>query len=370
MVCTVPNTQGPPAYKARPFGPGRNADIVSASMKAFDPFRLDTVNQCLWQSSDGNESRILLKPKAFGILRYLVDNAGRLVTQGELLDAVWPGTYVQPEVLKRHIVDIRSALGDNPRRPTYIETRPWLGYQFITTVRDGVSGLPLNKGIQMLGKLSGRDQALGDLHIHLRKALEGQRQIVLVGGAPGIGKSELVENFCRWVSTGLSIRIAAGRHSKESGLQPFEPWVEALTALFHESGTGTYAARVLESHAPTWLNQFPRIANREPGASAPQGINADIGGKMLRELSSALEALSSTIPLLIVLEDLHRADTWALDGVLEMAKGHHFAKLIVVGTCQPHSVTHTQHSLWNTEVKTKIERYVMQSPWSRCETWT
>jgi hypothetical protein len=55
---------------------------------------------------------MLLKPKAFAILRHLVDHAGRLVTQEELLEAIWPDTYVQPEVLKRHIFELRKELGD------------------------------------------------------------------------------------------------------------------------------------------------------------------------------------------------------------------------------------------------------------------
>jgi len=109
-------------------------------MKEFDPFRLDAENECLWKHGDhGGEERILMKPKAFGILRYLVDHAGHLATQEELLDAVWPDTWVQPEVLKRHIADIRDVLGDDPRKPSFIETRPWRGYQFIAAVRDTVS---------------------------------------------------------------------------------------------------------------------------------------------------------------------------------------------------------------------------------------
>jgi DNA-binding winged helix-turn-helix (wHTH) protein len=70
-------------------------------MKEFPPFRLDTVNQCLWRHVDaGNEERILLTPKAFAVLRHLMEHARRLMTQDELLDAVWPGTFVEPAVLK------------------------------------------------------------------------------------------------------------------------------------------------------------------------------------------------------------------------------------------------------------------------------
>jgi len=89
------------------------------------------VNQCLWREGD----RISLAPKTFAVLRYLVENPGRLVTQDELLEAVWPGTYVQPEILRKYILDIRKALGDPPKRPLFIETLPRRGYRFIAMVR-------------------------------------------------------------------------------------------------------------------------------------------------------------------------------------------------------------------------------------------
>lgn len=101
-------------------------------MKEFHPFRLDAADQSLWR--DGQ--RVALTPKAFSVLQYLIDRAGRLVTQGELLDALWPNTFVQPEVLKSQILDVRNALGDRPRNPLYIETVPRRGYRFIARVSD------------------------------------------------------------------------------------------------------------------------------------------------------------------------------------------------------------------------------------------
>ena len=64
-------------------------------MQEFPPFRLDPVNQCLWRHREtADDERMLLPPKAFAVLSYLVAHAGRLVTQEELLEAVWPETYV------------------------------------------------------------------------------------------------------------------------------------------------------------------------------------------------------------------------------------------------------------------------------------
>ena len=99
-------------------------------MKSFQSFRLDTANQCLWRGRE----RVPIPPKAYDVLRYLVENPGRLVTQDELLEAVWPETYVNPEILRKYILDIRKTLGDRPDKPVFIETVTKRGYRFIAPV--------------------------------------------------------------------------------------------------------------------------------------------------------------------------------------------------------------------------------------------
>ena len=111
-------------------------------MREFPPFRLDTVNQCLWRGDSAAEERVLLAPKAFAVLRYLVEHAGRLVAHNEIFEALWPKTYVQPEVLKGHISEIRAVLGDDARKPVFIETLSRRGYRFIAPVTEGAPSRP------------------------------------------------------------------------------------------------------------------------------------------------------------------------------------------------------------------------------------
>src|ERR671925_1317387 len=130
--------------------------VVEAIMQDFPPFRLDTVNQCLWRLRETAQAeRLLLTPKAFAVLRYLVAHAGRLVTQEELLEAAWPETHVQPEVLKSRIFEVRSVLGDRPKTPRYIETLPRRGYRFIAAVRDSPSADPIERVQSAPGHLVG-----------------------------------------------------------------------------------------------------------------------------------------------------------------------------------------------------------------------
>jgi TolB-like protein/DNA-binding winged helix-turn-helix (wHTH) protein/Flp pilus assembly protein TadD len=101
-------------------------------MKSFQSFRLDTANQCLWRGQE----RVPIAPKAFDVLRYLVENPGRLVTQDEVLEKLWPDIYVNPEVFRKYILDIRKILGDRPDKPEFIETVTKRGYRFIAPVID------------------------------------------------------------------------------------------------------------------------------------------------------------------------------------------------------------------------------------------
>ncbi len=90
-----------------------NWDGARTSSIRFLEFRLDPANQCLWRrEGSGEEACVALTPKAFDVLRYLGEHAGQLVTQDELLDALWPGGYVQPEVLKHQVLKLRKALDE------------------------------------------------------------------------------------------------------------------------------------------------------------------------------------------------------------------------------------------------------------------
>ena len=101
-------------------------------MKSFKAFRLDTANHLLWRDGD----RVPLTPKGFDVLAYLVEHAGRVVSQDEVLEALWPETYVNPEVLRKNIQEIRKALGDRSDSPEFVETLPKRGYRFVAPVID------------------------------------------------------------------------------------------------------------------------------------------------------------------------------------------------------------------------------------------
>ena len=72
-----------------------------------------------------------LTPKAFDLLRTLVENPDRLITKDELMERVWSDSFVEEGNLAYTIRLLRKALGDDASSPTYIESVPRRGYLII-----------------------------------------------------------------------------------------------------------------------------------------------------------------------------------------------------------------------------------------------
>src|SRR5215470_7008986 len=94
---------------------------------AFGPFRLDLRAGQL--TRDGRP--ILLRPKTWAVLVYLVERPGVLVSRDELLDSIWRDVAVTPGTLTKSIGELRVALSDDPKTPRFIETVHRRGFRFI-----------------------------------------------------------------------------------------------------------------------------------------------------------------------------------------------------------------------------------------------
>src|SRR5262249_21226521 len=101
---------------------------TQAKRLRFDRYVLDLGRGSLLQ--DGTE--IALRPKTFGVLRYLVENPGRLISKDELFAAVWPNLAITDDALVQSIGELRRALGDDG--PRLITTIPRRGYRFEAAV--------------------------------------------------------------------------------------------------------------------------------------------------------------------------------------------------------------------------------------------
>ncbi len=324
----------------------------------FGQFRLDARNECLWQASRA----IPLRPKAFAVLRLLVDHAGQLVTKQQVLDAVWPGTFVGDAVLKDSVRQLREALGDDAEGPTYIETAHRRGYRFIARIsapallqaseaesRTGAASelKPALDHATLPGvaRVLGREPELAKLRTWFERALSGDRQIVFITGEAGIGKTTLVEASLKQAVDLPGIRIARGQCLEHYGAgEPYLPVLDAFSRLGRSAG-GARIVEILRQHAPAWMAQMPSLI---PPAERNAMQNHVVGAtreRMLREMADALEALTAEAPLILVLEDLHWSDFSTLDLIAYLARRRDPAQLVVIGTYRPVEVILGEHPL-------------------------
>src|SRR5678816_2824823 len=317
----------------------------------FDPFSLDLTNKCLLKGS----KVIKLRPKAFAVLDYLLEHPGQLVTKEELLNAVWPGTFVGEAVLKVAIRQIREALGDDQKLPRFIETAHRRGYRFIRRVAESeqplsrkqanrsnnaVSNSPPNGGIQAVVE---RDRALSRMRGWLDKMLAGERQIVFVTGEAGIGKTALVDTFARSIASDRTIRIGQGQCLEHYGTgEAYLPVLEAIGRLGREQ---RQVVDVLRAHAPMWLLQMPSLVSASDRDSLTREVFGATRERMLREMGAALEALTAEVPLVLVLEDLHWSDYSTLDLISYLARQRQTSQLMVIGTYRPVELIVSGHPL-------------------------
>jgi TolB-like protein/tetratricopeptide (TPR) repeat protein len=99
----------------------------------FGEFRLDANEQLLRSRAGGVP--IPLMPRAFAILRHLLEHPGQLLEKSALMSAIWPNVVVEENNLTQQISAVRRALGDGQHGQRYVLTVPGRGYRFVADVR-------------------------------------------------------------------------------------------------------------------------------------------------------------------------------------------------------------------------------------------
>ena len=229
----------------------------------FGPFRLDLRDERLWR---GHEA-VPLSPKTFAVLRCLVTHSGQLVTKEALFEAIWPATVVSESILTVAMRTLRRVLGDQVRSPRFIETVHGRGYRFIAPVSARASSegaampeLPRPAPSLLFRRpphFVGRDIALAQLTQWWTTARQGTRQVGMIVGEPGIGKTALVEAFLAQVAATEDVWVGHGQCIDHYGAgEAYLPVLEALGRLGRDAD-GERLVACLRHYAPNWLVQLP-----------------------------------------------------------------------------------------------------------------
>src|SRR5215510_3388161 len=348
------------------------ATMIQMRQILFPPFRLDPINERLQR----DQEVIPLRPKSFAVLQYLAERPNKLVRKEELIEAVWPETYVTDTLLKGCVTEIRKALCDDPAAPRFIETAHRRGYRFIAPItpipEDGgarhqikTSGrfvAPLRLRISPASGLVGREAAFAQLERQLERAMEGERQVVFITGEVGIGKTAMVESFLLRAARDPEIWLAHGQCLEQYGEgEAYLPLLEAVSRLCREPGRERLL-ELLRRRAPSWLLQMPWLASAPEMEEFERDAMGATRERMLREMAETIEALTDKTPLVLALEDLHCSDYSTLDLISYLARRSEQARLLIVGTYRTEEAPSQDHPLKGVKQELQAKRLCEELP--------
>jgi DNA-binding winged helix-turn-helix (wHTH) protein len=123
----------------------------------FGNFTLDTATR---QLLSGN-TEVHLSPKAFELLVALIGERSRAISKAELMQKLWPSTFVEETNIAGLIAEIRRALHDSTSDPQFVRTVYGFGYRFVGEVATGDSRpTPLAERVTLYLLSDGREMPL------------------------------------------------------------------------------------------------------------------------------------------------------------------------------------------------------------------
>jgi predicted ATPase/DNA-binding winged helix-turn-helix (wHTH) protein len=285
-------------------------------------------------------SRVRIDRKVFDLLRYLIDHRDRVVDKTELLREVWCGDVVVDAVVATAVARLRRALGQAGVQGGPIQTVHGRGYRFVGEVQAQVPMRNAGAGAGKLAQLDtdlhpglrdpfvGRDDVLQRLSGALDKALAGTVRVRLLTGEPGIGKTRISQELAARARL-AGARVCTGHCYEAERGEPLWPWIQILR-------------QALQGHAEA-LRALPEALQQELTALAPElgGGAAAKGGvelegeprlSLLEAITRALREVARREPLVIVLDDLHWADSASLAFFGYLVDEIGGARLLVVAT--------------------------------------
>lgn len=173
----------------------------------------------------------------------------------------------------------------------------------------------------------GRRRELQVLEDAWEAVQQGFRQVLLIGGEPGIGKSRLAAHAAK-VLSGEGAVVLVGTNPSEFPI-PYQPFVEMLDYLLGKTDTGVLSEVLLES-----AGELARLTSRIARHDA--ALDSDRDGEHRREMFDAyvevLKATSTDYPVVLILEDLHRARMPTLQLLTHIVRSTAETRLLVLAT--------------------------------------
>ncbi len=281
---------------------------------------------------------VAMQPRVLETIAFLVEHRGQVVHKDHLIAGPWRGVIVSDTALSQAVRQARVALGDNHRAPRLIRTIRGKGFRFeaeVEIVEPVAHGKGPGLAAQALGgrPFFGRSAELGHLRVAASEARSSRGNLVLVHGPAGVGKTRLTEWFVN-ERRNEGVEICWGGCREGQTAPPFWPWPEILTR-YAEAHDGATLERLARGRAGELVALVPELSDwlgeqaQASGDESPQRASS-----LLDAVSGFFRRAAADAPLVLVLEDLHLADTPALELFEALARSLGDTRLLVVATCR------------------------------------
>jgi DNA-binding SARP family transcriptional activator len=192
-------------------------------------------------------------------------------------------------------------------------------------------GVELEDRAESSAHFVGRGRELAELDAALEGAFSGHGSIYLIGGEPGIGKSRLADELARRAREGET-RVLWGRCWEAGGAPAYWPWVQALRAYIADVDTESLRLR-LGPRGSEIAQLLPELRERFPDLPVPASPESEGARfRLFDATANFIMRAADDAPLVLVLEDLHAADTPSLLMLRFIAGEIAEAAVIVIGT--------------------------------------
>ena len=183
------------------------------------------------------------------------------------------------------------------------------------------------------GSFVGRHAELDELLAGFEDALAGRGRLFLLVGEPGIGKSRLADELARSArDRGASVLV--GRCWEAGGAPAFWPWVQSLRGLVHDADAESLREE-LGPGAADLAQILPELRHRFPDLPAPPGSDSPAARFRLFDATAQfLRNASQRRPLVLILDDLHAADTPSLLLLQFLARELSASRILLLAACR------------------------------------
>ncbi len=269
----------------------------------FDVYVLDPVRRELRRGSE----LLPLPQRSFDLLRYLLENASRVVQKQELLEVLWPGENISPSALPVAAWHIREAFGEGGSGEI-LKTVRGRGYRIACPVERQIPDLQPSTPHAARPGFVGRASVMAELDQHFREALKGDGSAILLSGEAGIGKTRVLDEFTRAARTCDAIVLQV-RCPDDPGAPPFWP----ISCLMSEVDAILSSASFADRAGQRRFEQVQRRLAELFRGDGAEALEQEPGRlRVARTAMQWLTSLSAIAPVALVIDDLHCADAGSI----------------------------------------------------------